>query len=267
MNAKDRLAIWLGNKKRDYKEGLSIYKDLAVNPKRNSFLDTPVPGGVQINMMFNDLVRYARIHKIQPKSAEQAALELNETKSSFKNIVTQKQPVQTQTDQFIEKSRVHIFTNPIVDYNKLPGELKSVYDKFHELYAQYDSKRIELVELAELPDKNVERRLLAETIVELKKTIRTNWDKIDDWWKANNGEAPKAEQPKTASGKMSKAEIEKIEDPEIKVLSKKMRIDANLKYISRNHATDVQKVKEKLLLRTKELDEWEVDYAELLKKD
>ena len=83
MNAKTRLAVWLADKKKNYREGIAIYKELAVNPKRNNFFSTPVPGKMHENMLNTDLQRYARIHNITPKKSFGDSKERSTGKSSF----------------------------------------------------------------------------------------------------------------------------------------------------------------------------------------
>ena len=51
-------------------------------------------------------------------------------------------------------------------------------------------------------------------------------------------------------------------DPEVKALSKRMRIEANLKYLTRNHQSTNEKTIDQVEARKKELDKWGVDYAE-----
>lgn len=271
MKAKERLAIYLATKKKDYAEGLAIFKALAVNPDRNRFYDTPVPGNHQVNMLNNDLMRYARIHGIKPKSAKQVKKEQLQNDAAFQKLVKktkQKPPKDAQPDKSIESIRVRVMKNPVVNYNELPEELKVVYDEFKNLYDSYDRNRAELVDLAEVEGKNDERKALAEAIIASKKTIRENWDKIDSWWKQQNGDGTGTEDaPAVASGKWTKSEIERMADPDIKAKSKLLRIEANKKYIARNAGSETEKVKAKLAERKKELDEWGVDYAELVAKN
>lgn len=270
MNPKTRLAIWLGTKKRNYPEGFSIYKDLAVNPKRNSFLNKPVPGGVEKNMLLNDLLRYARIHNIKPKNPDEIQQEQQAGDAAFAQLVKKQQPKihpQTIPDTLIEKHRVEIIKNPKINYNELPDELKSVYDTFRGLYESYDLKRAELGNYPPTPDKNENRKKLATEIVDLKKQIRKNWDLIDTWWANREKEPEQTESNIEPSGRLNKAEIEQLSDEGVKALSKKLRIEANLKYISRNQNSGSAKTIEKVAERKRELDEWDVNYAELLKKD
>lgn len=268
MKAKTRLAIWLGSKKKDYREGLQIYKDLAVNVERIRFFDTVAPSNMHINMLRNDLYRYARVHKVKPMSPAEAAKKQEAADSAFQQLITKQKPKPkpTAAEKVVESRRVEIVKNDKVNYDDLPGDLKAVYDQFKGLYEQYDLKRAQMNALPETAEYNRQRKELAGDVIGLRNTIRANWDEIDKW--ATGSEAQKNdEQPKKPSGKMSKTEIEKIADPEVKALSKKMRIEANLKYIGRNQSSDNDATVKKVAERRKELDEWGVDYAELLKKN
>jgi len=122
-----------------------------------------------------------------------------------------------------------------------------------------------MIELPKDASHNAERKQLAQEIVALKKTITASWEEIDSWWE-NRGETNKTEIVKP-SGKMTKAEIETISDPEVKALSKRMRIEANMKYLVRNHGSTVAKTMKQVEERKQELDQWGVDYAETLAKN
>ena len=168
-------------------------------------------------------------------------------------------------DKVLETARVQILKNPKVNYNELPENLQRVYDQFEGLYRKYDDSRARLIDLPKDASHNPERKKLAEEIVFLKKNIMANWNEIDTWWE-KRGETQKPEHVKP-SGKMTKAEIEILADPEVKALSKKMRIEANLKYLARNHGSDVAKTMIQVEERKLELDQWGVDYAETLAKN
>ncbi len=256
MNAKTRLAVWIGSKKRDYLSGVSIYKDLGVNPKRNEFYSTPIPGPVHENILLSDLCRYARVHNIRPVNPKQVIKVRAKQEKAFK-IITQKQ--KPQVDTKIEFTRVQVIKNPKVNYDELPDNLKVVYDQFKELYSNYDNCRARLAELPKETTGNPERKKLAGEIVALKKTITANWNLIDSWWN-NRDKAPR--QPVKPSGKLNLAEIESLVDPEIKALSKKMRIEANLKFLTRNQQSINAKTIGKLEDRKKELKTWRISYAE-----
>lgn len=266
MNAKTKLAIWIGNKKRTYVDGLAIYKELAINPKRNQFFDTPVPGTMQENMLSKELFRYARIKGIKPTTESDANKIKAEKDSVLKKIKTKQTGKISKDEKITEGLRVKIFRNPEFDYRELPEELKTVYDRFEGLYKSFDGKRLEMQDLPATADKNEARKQLAEEIVALRKTIAANWIEIDTWWKNQNAE-PESKVISEPSGKLTKSEIENIADAEIKTLSKKLRIEANLKYIGRNVKSEDEKTIAKLELRKKELDEWGVSYAEIVAKN
>jgi hypothetical protein len=264
MKAKTRLAIWLAGKNKNYQEGVAIYKELAVNPKRNNFFSTPVPGKMHENMLNTDLQRYARIHNITPQKASAVQKKELKQKAAFEKI-TKKQKQQPQPDKVMELARVQILKNPKVNYKDLPENLQKVYDQFKGLYKDYDDKRAQMIDLPKDAARNAERKQLAQEIVALKKTIMGSWDEIDTWWK-NRGETKKLENVKP-SGSMTKAEIETIADPEVRALSKKMRIEANMKYLARNQGTTVAKTMKQVEERKQELEQWKVDYAEKLAKN
>ena len=256
MSAKTRLAVWMGSKKRDYLNGVSIYKDLGVNPERNEFYSTPIPGPVHENILLSDLSRYARVHNIRPVNPKQVIKARAKQEEAFKEITKKQKP---RFDAKAEFTRVEVLKNPKVNYDELPDNLKAVYDQFKELYSNYDNCRARLTELPKEATGNPERKKLAVEIVALKKTITANWNQIDSWW---NNRDKASRQPVKPSGKMTLAEIESVVDPEIKALSKRMRIEANLKFLTRNRQSTNAKTIGKLEARRKELKTWGVSYAE-----
>lgn len=254
MKATTKLAIWLGSRKKDYTEGVEIFKELGIAPEKNRFFTTPVPGTMQKNLLATELQRYARVKNIKPISEADWKKREQETEKVFRKIITPQKPV--PVDNFHAAYRPEILKNK-VDYNLLPENLKVVYDEFKNLYERYEVKRAEIHEVPEGAEHNAKRKVLAEEIVQLKKTIRTNWDAIDTWYNATPVQAPQITQP---SGKLTRDEIEKMEDPEIKALSKKLRIEANLRFISRNLRKTDSKTLANLKIRQTELGAWGVAY-------
>lgn len=266
MKAKTRLAIWIGNKKRTYADGFSLYKELAINPKSNQFFDTRAPSTMQENMLSTQLFRFARIKNVKPLNPREVKQAELENEAAFKQIIKRQNPKASVADKLAEATRVKIFKNPEVDYKELPDNLKAVYDLFEGLYKSYDAKRMEMNDLPVTVDKNETRKKYAQEIVALRKTISANWNEIDTWWQNRNKE-PEGTVVAEPTGKLTKAEIETIADAEIKALSKKLRIEANLKYIGRNVKSERDKTKVSLAFRKQELDEWGVSYAEIVAKN
>jgi len=237
---------------------VAIYKELAVNPDRINFFSTPVPGKMHENMLNSDLRRYARIRNISPKKASEVKKRERIEKAAFERITKKQkqkqQPVpepkpelkpdqeqipkqekvrepeqeqerapepeqkqEPQPDTVMETTRVRILKNSKVNYDELPVNLQKVYDRFEGLYREYDDKRLRMIELPKDAARNPERKQLAGEIVALKKNITASWEEIDSWWE-NRGETKKPEIVKP-SGKMTKAEIETISDPEVKALN------------------------------------------------
>jgi hypothetical protein len=254
MKANTKLAIWLSSRKKDYTEGVEIFKELGIAPEKNRFFTTPVPGTMQKNLLATELQRYARVKNIKPISEADWNKLNHENQKISREIVTPQKPV--IGDNFNAAYRPEILKNK-VDYNLLPENLKVVYDEFKNLYEQYEIKRAEMHEVPEGAEHNGKRKVLAEEIVELKKNIRTNWDAIDDWYNSSSVQAPQITQP---SGKLTREEIEKIEDLEIKALSKKLRIEANLRFISRNQNKTDSKTLANLQTRQNELTTWGIKY-------
>jgi regulatory protein YycI of two-component signal transduction system YycFG len=264
MTDKQKLAVWLGNKNRVYSHGVALYKALAVNPDRNKFYSDQKAGKMHENMLLNDLQRYARIHKIQPSTIKIVQKQQASSDAAFKKVITQAQP--THPDR-IEQLRVQIVKNEKVDYEKLPEELKEVYDQFNDLYNGYDENRELLQSLPKQPEYNEKRKESAELTISFRKKIVEGWEKIDTWWKNLNSPTGDGDEITQASGKYTKAQIEAIKDEGIKALSKQKRIEANMKFIQRNHESADKNVIEKVAERKKELDQWTVDYAKVLTKN
>lgn len=92
--------------------------------------------------------------------------------------------------------------------------------------------------------------------------IENYYDRVEDSLSGNSDEkdAARATRP---SGAYTKEEIEKIAayDPVLSALCREKRIEANKKYIGRSDLKN-PKNKEELLLRIRELKEWNIDVAQ-----
>jgi hypothetical protein len=248
MNAKERLALWLGKKTKDYKKGVEIFTELNIDVSKLSFFRVQEVTRVHENILLRQLENYARINGIRPKAGEQKTeqfiIQQKENKASEKPEV--KIPNRVQ-----KPDRPIIDTNPVVKIDELPEELKEKWFENGKLTAENKTLHAELKQIQNANEQKERRATISQTIVENEKTISENWAEIDAWWHAKD------------------SQVEEKTPEEIAVISafeKQKRIDANLNYIRRYFNSSKQSQVKELDKRKKELDLWNVNYEELIKK-
>jgi hypothetical protein len=248
MTTQQKLANWLATKKLDYKTGVQIFIDLNIDVKKVDFFSSG-SDKIHQNILFRQLENYARVHKIKPK----IFIEKPPVHQKRDKLKAQQKPkaVQDQTTSKIERPLID--TNPSVKFDELPADLQELFKENSNKNAEIKTMHAELKLIQEDPDKEERRKYLAQGIIENQKVIRANWDTIDKWWNSRNSDETKDE---------NKSSEEKAAE---EALKKEKRIRANLNYIRRYKNTTKPKQKEELAFRMKELDQWKINYEELLK--
>lgn len=156
---------------------------------------------------------------------------------------------------------VKIDDNPHIKVADLPGSLKDLYYRNKAITRELTPLHEKMKALDEDPQYDDKRQKLADQIGDLTKERKENWNTIDYWWQKNsNGEKEDDKPPVQPSGKLTKEEIEAIEDPAVRALSKQKRIKANINYISRYKDSDKKKQKDNVNQRMKEMNEWGEKY-------
>ncbi len=232
-----RLANWLFDKKKDYHEGVEIYKALKIDSSKVNYFAVAKPDSFRVNMLHRALQNYARIHNIRPAR-------------SLK-VVTgspgQQFPVAPEVRSRSKKTPA-IVNNPHVNYDELPPSLQNLFNENGKLNNELKSFHVKLKSIAYDVDKIAERDELCSKMVAHDAAMRSNWRVIDEWY---------------SGGKKPIEQSEKLE-PEMTDLEKDRRIKANLNYV-RRYYNDGGK-QEEVKKRMNELDKWAVSYAELISK-
>lgn len=261
MKTTEKLANWLAQKNRDYKEGVSIYIALGINVDRVNFYQQK-PSKVHRGMLSRELENFARIHKIKPKKYEAAAPSNaapakkagnKSTKSGTKTAksVTKTQKTVTKTAKS-KNERVMVDTNPVVKFDELPADLQELYKQNGRLENEKKTFHTELKAIKDDAEQKERRKELAGMITAAQKTIKANWATIDKWW---NSRDEKEEETETAEQKAARKAVER-----------EKRIKSNLNYIRRYQNSTKEKQQKEVEKRKKELDNWGVSYAEVIKK-
>ena len=232
------LSPWLASSKKDYNLALDIYLSLNLDDSRAKFykahLNLPKNNAGKMaafNMLKNDLLNYARIHKIK---AFRVAL----TNKNIDPKITQSLKAAGQQMESLGKQLTKIpFKDLSVEKQTLSLELKALYKKNSSIHANLkvsssSSKRAEYV----------------ACLLENEKEIAHKLALFDDRIPATNNLKP--------SGRFSKKQIENIPDENIRAESKLLRIEANKKYLARNKSATAKKQKAQVLIRKKEMKEW-----------
>ncbi len=253
MNQK--LKDWLASKDRNYNQGFKLFVDLKVNPKKEKFFTTEEPTSLQKNILFSLLLNWDRIYN-QPKkekTPEQPAVV-----NASKNLDEVKNKMEV-VEKEISNGRAIIEKNPKVKYEDLPDDLKSAFDFNTENYPIIAGKHAKIRALGTDVKFDPDRKTLMNEVLDTQKVIKENWAKIDAWV-MGEGKEPEAKTPIEPSGKYTLEEIEAMEDPTVKALSKEKRIDANLKYIRTESGKENKK--EQVEKRIAELTTWGINYEE-----
>lgn len=228
-----RLAAWLHSAKKEYNEGLKIFKELNVNPEMTRFLTTTKPGKIQHSLLIRQLSEYARLHNIKPLPIPLFVTPKPVAKSDKKK--------ESKTS-----SRVKVDKNPSVRYEDLPVQLQVLFDENGKLSSEMKTLHAQLKALRYASEKSGQRAELAKGLLARSKTLRNNWNQIDTWWNENKTR----QDPATVAAQQA--------------IEKDRRTKANLNYI-RRYYNDSEKADE-VKLRMAELDKWEVSYEELIRK-
>jgi tellurite resistance-related uncharacterized protein len=247
--ANQKVKEWLKSEKKDYHEGVQLYKEAKVNPKKEKFFNVEEPEQIHRNMLFSELVNWDRVYNKEKTKTEKKA---TEKQNPSKNLSESRQKLD-EINKDIANGRMVIDKNPVVKYTELPEHLQEAYDENGKLYSEVKSLHAKLKSIPTDNKHDAGREKLITEAVEKHKTIRANWKLIDEW--ATKQPAP---QPINPSGAFTRYEIEQIKDPAVKAVSKEKRIEANISYI-RRYREDATKQKE-VEKRITELEAWEIDY-------
>lgn len=240
MKTNEKLALWLGNKNRNYCDGVRLFTDLNIDAKQVGFFATEKPVKLHMNVLIRRLENYARVHGIKPvwnNSVSQLPVELPVPRV----LLGAAKPVKPT----IERPRID--SNPTVRKEELPEDLQLLFDENGMLNNELKTLHAELKVAARTNAGKDRVRWLSNRIVQLKNKMRENWHTIDTWWYKQKGKS---------------AEQMAAED----AIRKKNRITANLNYIRRYNNSQKEGQKAELARRKQELDQWEISYEELVAK-
>jgi hypothetical protein len=248
LNAEDK-----SFSKARYDEGVRIYCDLG----RNRHL-----------MGIARRTRTERTMKAIQKELEVITRKLREegmkplkSKKAWKKPEVKTQKKVTKSDMSIndkrekttkKSSRPKFNTNDYVDPNLLPDNLREKFEQNRKITKEIGVLHAQMSAVPEGGENNQERKQLADKIVKWENVRDENWKAIDTWWK----EKGKLMKVTKASGSLTKEEIDRIEDPEVKALSKDLRIKANNKYIKRYFQSTKERQQEQIRIRKAELKAW-----------
>jgi len=180
-----------------------------------------------------------------------------ETKNGTKPIDLKELNAQKEAARSAKQGKAKINTNPYVDPNALPEQLRDEFEENNKRISAIAGMKTKLEAIEEGEEHNDERKDLAEKIIDMEKQRDEVWKKIDAWWKDNqNGD--KLKNITKASGTYTRDEILKIEDTRMATMCEDLRIKANKRYISRYENSTKPKQVAEVKLRRKELEAWGV---------
>lgn len=258
---KQQLAAWLSSSKKDYATGVKIHEALKADPNHIKFLNAK-EDATRAGILLQDLQRYARINRIKYTMVKAKVIVNAAPKKPNTNPNSDTVTNSTQITQDLANlggtERFKIIKNNTVNYDDLTPELKKAWDENMERLGEFNRLSARVREIPEGAEYNSRRKELIDEIVPLHDKIREVFDFIDGSLSGKNG--GDALEIKKASGKYILAQIEAIADPVLQTECKRMRIDANQKYIRTNKDATKEATLIKLAERKAELDAWEIKY-------
>jgi hypothetical protein len=235
MRYHSELSAWLNSSMQNYADGVSLLGKLNIKIPNIQFFETDSPSKMHVNLLYNYLVNFSRVHSIKIPSKPIPSKRHSSIDSIPKSL--------NQSQKILKlNERPKILKNPAVDYDLLPENLKLVYDRNSKLYTEIKSLHANLKIIAGLQDKERIASLASE-IVSRSKDIREGWNLIDSWWNDSLRNDP-------------------IENAKKEAISQDRRIKANLNYLRRNFGKP--KFEKQLEIRIKELQGWGVAYDKLI---
>lgn len=237
---------WLQSEPKDYKMGLDLLKKYKINPSSENFLNCQEPTLIHFNILWNEISNWDRIYN---------------QKSRVNTLVVPNNDDLT-TDKYTHKVIRKVIKSEWINYEDLPIELQKKYDENGALYNEIKTLHAKMKNLSADKTYDVERKKLANKIVERSKKNRANWKELDYFGREDK---KKKEEKKKITGRYSYQEIEDMSDEVLKVQCKRLRIEANLNYVRRFSGKD--KNANEVAKRIDELKKWEVDFEKRIKKN
>ena len=212
MNNKDLLKIWLGDRRRKYADGVSLFRSLArpqVKERYGAFIEEGL-GKVtdqfdgRFTMLVNLLAAVSRDIPLQPSlypaafspvkgvTSQQVPAKvdarlpesvmpssgqhLEETVSDLEDKVQQHdEEIEDLQDQVDELAKPGV---KIVNEASMPPHVRKCYDRIKEIVPLYASLHADICSAA---TSDSERKKLADQLCDLDDERRQLWDKIDEW--------------------------------------------------------------------------------------
>lgn len=245
MNNRVKLANWMADTKKDYHQGLILFRELEINSEMLPFLRTGKPGKLHRSLLIRQIETYARINQIRPTPAKEIPAPVVNPHPVIPEVVRSTEVKATVPSPVMERPKVD--KNPVVRYEDLPVELQVLFDengRFNNETKAFHA-RLKTLKDSTASGAREERARLAGEILWRKDKMRSNWDRIDGWWKNRN------------------VQEDPIEKAKREALEKEKRIRANLNYIRRYYGNE--KNRDEVMLRMRELDKWNISYEKLLR--
>lgn len=241
---------WLENPT-SHAEGVQLYVALGKNKHLMSLARADKVGRTQEQIKKN-------LRAIVDKARSEGRLDPVSAVTTAKKVEPKKDlPVKNKP----AGKTVKIDDNPHIRVELLSEDMLQLYNRNKEITREMTPLHEKMKLLPDGKKHDSDRKEYAQKISELENERKSNWETIDKWYMEQMLDGPKSPDPVlTASGKLSKKEIDKIKDPAVKKESELLRIKANKNYIKRFDGSTKPKQMEDVSLRKKELDEWGVKF-------
>lgn len=188
-----KLAYWLASEKRNFDEGVDLLRELDIDRDLARFLSVKNPQKMHVSMLEKALFNHARIHKVKPQQRPEYRKLEAKTQSKPKVVKMQPSvaPQQPKPENTMKEGvLVHVNSNPSIDVDKLPEDLKAKYFKNAELKGMFTSLHAELKAKVKAGAPIEERAELTTQLLNARKEYKDNWADIDEWYATAKDKTP-----------------------------------------------------------------------------
>jgi uncharacterized protein YneF (UPF0154 family) len=194
----NKAQAWLKDPRRDYAEGIAIYKEAMGNDKALQFFNqvsNAKPGTLHFNMLMERMQKVSRVMVVK-QADKMPDINTEAIKQMHQPVIkpsTNNKQIKEVIRQRAEKS-VRITDNPFVDISQLPDNLKENYLRIKAIPQELAGAHGEM----KASTTNSERAIKLKLCKDLEAERKALWKTIDDWWTENKGNIKEQEPEATA---------------------------------------------------------------------
>lgn len=174
---------WIKNPKRDFREGLALYRKYKTNSKLDDFFSMKEnnPDNTAVQVLLQKMIAIEAKLRANPAFLEKKLVEAQVKRPPLGTKETPKsKPLPTQQNKFVDKAEKVLSSSPAItkiDSSKLPKHLGKGYERIQEIVPMLGALHAKL-KASSRPD---ESKNLCDSIIALDNEKRKLWGDIDDF--------------------------------------------------------------------------------------